>query len=53
MGATAKVSSGISAASAKVVPEPRDKTLDGMYPTFEKAETVLALLLEGSNISTI
>lgn len=32
---------------------PQDKPLDGMYLPIEKAETVLALLLEGSSVSTV
>ncbi|MBM4036652.1 MAG: hypothetical protein FJ291_33365, partial [Planctomycetes bacterium] len=37
----------------KVLTEPRDHTLDGMYLPVEKAEVVLRLLLEGNSVSSV
>jgi IS1 family transposase len=37
----------------KVFADARDNTLDGMYPSIEKAEMVLKLLLEGNSVSTV
>src|SRR5258707_1894243 len=37
----------------KVVTDPRDSTLDGMYLPIEKAEMVLRLLLEGNSVSSV
>jgi transposase-like protein/IS1 family transposase len=37
----------------KVFTDARDNTLDGMYLPVEKAETVLALILEGNSVSSV
>ena len=37
----------------RIFTDARDNTLDGMYLPVEKAETVLAMLLEGSSVSTV
>ena len=37
----------------KVFTDARDNTLDGMYLPIEKAETVLALMLEGNSVSSV
>lgn len=37
----------------KVFTDARDNTLDGMYLPVEKAETVLALMLEGNSVSSV
>ena len=53
-GATAKVRSAIQCRQcSKTFTEPRDNTLDGMYLPMEKAEMVLALLLEGNSVSSV
>jgi transposase-like protein/IS1 family transposase len=37
----------------KVFTDARDNTLDGMYLPVEKAETILALMLEGNSVSSV
>jgi transposase-like protein/IS1 family transposase len=37
----------------KVFTDARDNTLDGMYLAVEKAESILAMLLEGASVSTV
>jgi transposase-like protein/IS1 family transposase len=37
----------------KVFTDARDNTLDGMYLPVEKAETILAMLLEGSSVASV
>jgi len=37
----------------KVFTDARDNTLDGMYLSVEKAETILKLLLEGNSVSSV
>jgi transposase-like protein/IS1 family transposase len=40
-------------ACRKIFTDARDNTLDGMYLPVEKAETILAMLLEGNSVSSV